>query len=316
MPSGTEAPYTSAGAASTLDPQLDAWFIEGMAENLPSHEATHSFEESSPAEWIDRIGAPTLLIQGLPDTVFNLNEGVHNYLGLRDHGVDVRLVGLNTGHLLPGLQPTGAGHALRAEESPCADLPTLVDDFLAHHLRGDSAAAARLADVPRVVIPTEQGDCISGPDWPLTDEELTFTFPAFTAPQPGGSLLLPLMTADEPVTLAGIPRLIGTPLHELDDQLYLSLVVADADGLHVIDDQVTGMRLRAGCDGYAEATCMSERGVPHRAELGGIATTLAPGQQLLLRVEGWNEQHALNSTRRPGAALLTSVTLTVPVLSN
>lgn len=315
--------YAAGKAKATLDPELDRWYQEGLRENAPPHEATHNFGLSSPATWIHRIDAPTLLIQGLPDTLFNLNEGVHNYVGLRDDGVDVRLVGINSGHMLPGLQPTSVAHSVRTEESPCADLPALVSDFLATHLRGDAAATDRLAAVPRVLIPTEQDTCLSGPDWPLTQDALTFTFPAIAAPEPGGSLLIPLKTADVEETLVGLPRLQGTPLQELDDQLYLSLVVADESGLHVIDDQVTGVRIRGAPCAAAVRTSSTTMGAAcaagtmaasYTAELGGIATTLRPGQQLFLRVDGWNEQHALTSTRRPGAALMTNVTLTVPVL--
>lgn len=314
--------YAAGETGASLDPALGEWFARGMAENLPPHEAQDSFRDSSPARWISGIDVPTFLIQGLPDTLFNLNEAVHNYEGIRDNGADVRLLGVNNGHLLPGLQPTTVGHEVQQDDSPCGDPAPLVRDFLAWHLRGDAAAAERLADVPRVQLGTEQGTCVSGPDWPIHDETIDVTTTAIAAPEPAGSTLVPLLTADAPLTLAGIPRLTGTPVAELDDQLWLSLVVVDADGAHVVHDQVTGIRLRQpGCRagralaaGPTDASCGGAMTTPRRIELGGIATTLEAGQQLFLRVDGWNEQAALNSTRRPGAAVMTNVTIELPVV--
>lgn len=316
--------YAAGETSANLDPRLGDWFRQGMADNLPPHDAQHSFEQSSPATWMADIDVPALLIQGLPDTLFNLNEAVHNYLGIRANGADVRLVGVNDGHLLPGLQPTAVGHTVREDPSACGDLEPLVRDFLARHLRGDAAAAARLAAVPRVMLATEQDGCVTGGGWPLHDDTIEVDLPAVVAPEPGGSVLLPLLTAEEELTLAGIPQFAGTPLQELDDQVYLSLVVGDGSGLHVVEDQVTGVRLRpAPCLATSRSALPTTSGsscaaaamaTPRQIELGGIATTLEAGQELYLRVDGWNEQYALNSTRRPGATLLTSTSIELPVV--
>lgn len=314
--------YVAGETEARIDPLLGEWYRDTMRENVVPHDGEHSFHESSPAQWMGGIDVPTLLVQGMPDTLFDLNQAVANYEGISANGVtDVRLVGVNTGHELPALQPTTVGHDLRVEDSPCADVDQLAVDFLDQHLRGSAEAAARLADVPRVVLPTEQGGCVAAPDWPVHDDELTFTFPAIAAPQPAGSLLLPLFTAEAETTIAGIPQLHGTPLQELDDLVYLSLVVRDATGLHVVDDQVTGVRIRPTCaavdavgGGALEGTSCAA--APRfDVDLAGIATTLAPGQELLLKVDGWNEQSALNGNRRPGAALLTAVELRLPIVT-
>lgn len=322
--------YASGKANATLAPEIDAWYLEAMRDNIASHEALHHLYQSSPIHWMPRIDVPALLIQGMPDTLFNLNQAVANYQGIRANGVeDVRLIGVNDGHLLPGAQPTEISAAPRVEGSPCADLDAVVMDFLDTHLRSDPAASERLAQVPRVILPTEQGGCVTGPDWPLDSEPLEFSFPALAAPNPAGSVLLPLFTAEEETTLAGIPTLDATTLSELDDFLYLSLVVRSGDGIRVIDDQVTGLRIRpTGCRAAASSTGISvsaalaadarcaagAKGPPFTLQLGGIATTLQPGDDLLLKVDGWNEQFALNGNRRPGAGVITGVRLTVPVV--
>jgi pimeloyl-ACP methyl ester carboxylesterase len=313
--------YAAGESSATLDPRLRQWFVDGMARNFPPHGADDSFRMSSPAAWMEAIDVPALFVQGLPDTLFNLNQAVHNYVGIRDNGADVRLIGINGGHVLPGIQPTSIGHPAPDVESPCGDTQGIVLDFLDKHLRGDVAAAGRLAKAPRVMLATEQNGCVTGADWPIRNREVDVDLKALVAPEPGGSVLVPLLTAEEELTLAGIPRLEATPLQELDDQLYLSLVVADGEGMHMVDDQVTGIRIRgAPCHATittrTSATCGAGAiSTPRRIELGGIATTLQPGQELFLRVDGWNEQSAANSTRRPGAAVMTSVTITLPVIS-
>ncbi len=307
--------YAAGETQARLDPLLGEWYRDTMRENAVPHEGLHSFTESSPAHRMAAIDVPALLIQGLPDTLFNLNQAVANYRGIRANGItDVRLVGVNSGHELPALQPGSIGHEVRTVDSPCVDVEALAVDFLDTHLRGDADAAARLAAVPRVALATEQDGCVAGDDWPLADTARAFTFPVVAAPNPAGSLLLPLFTAEEEVTLAGIPTLVGTPVVEVDDLLYLSLVVRDAAGLHVVDDQVTGVRIRPGCLAGELRSACAQAG-PVQVDLGGVATTLQPGQELLLRVDGANEQHVLNGNRRPGAGLLTAVTLTLPVVS-
>ena len=48
-------------------------------------------------------------------------------------------------------------------------------------------------------------------------------------------------------------------------------------------------------------------------ELGGVATTLEPGDELLLRVDGLNEQYLTNGNRRPGANVFTDAVVSLPV---
>ncbi|MFF1506559.1 CocE/NonD family hydrolase [Streptomyces sp. NPDC058326] len=52
----------------------------------------------SPVSYVDRITAPTLIVQGQADTLFNLNEARATYDRLRERGVDTRMIWQSWGH--------------------------------------------------------------------------------------------------------------------------------------------------------------------------------------------------------------------------
>lgn len=304
--SGWMTALLALGEANTNpDPRLRRWFVETAASGDLPAEARRHLAGSSPASSGRPITAPALLIQGLPDTLFPLNEGVANYRALRAVGVPARLLGVNGGHVVPVAQPFGVNAPPRDGIGTCVpDVTAHLIDFLDAHLRGDEGARGRLEAVPPVALSTEQDGCVTAPDWPVHDREVDVHLPLVAAPTPGGSLLLPLLTAEEPFTVAGVPRLRGSVAPGAgDDRLFLSLVLQRADGGHMVHDQVTPVRTGVvGPDGTVDA------------ELAGVATELTPGDRLLLRVDGMNEQFAGVMTRRPGLALLREVTVTLPVV--
>ncbi|MCM2578728.1 CocE/NonD family hydrolase [Streptomyces sp. MTZ3.1] len=54
--------------------------------------------EVSPASYLEDVEAPTLLIQGQADTLFNLNEAAATYTTLRDQGTPARMIWQSWGH--------------------------------------------------------------------------------------------------------------------------------------------------------------------------------------------------------------------------
>ncbi|MER5963915.1 CocE/NonD family hydrolase [Streptomyces sp. NPDC002057] len=52
----------------------------------------------SPVSYVDRVTAPTLIVQGQADTLFNLNEARATYDRLRERGVDTRMIWQSWGH--------------------------------------------------------------------------------------------------------------------------------------------------------------------------------------------------------------------------
>ncbi|MEU4105241.1 CocE/NonD family hydrolase [Streptomyces tanashiensis] len=52
----------------------------------------------SPVSYLDRVDAPTLIVQGQSDSLFNLNEARATYDRLRERGVDTRMIWQSWGH--------------------------------------------------------------------------------------------------------------------------------------------------------------------------------------------------------------------------
>ncbi|MGW6389140.1 CocE/NonD family hydrolase [Streptomyces sp. NPDC055103] len=52
----------------------------------------------SPVSYLDRVDAPTLIVQGQADSLFNLNEARATYDRLRKRGVDTRMIWQSWGH--------------------------------------------------------------------------------------------------------------------------------------------------------------------------------------------------------------------------
>lgn len=53
---------------------------------------------SSIASKIDQLRVPTMLVQGQPDTIFNINDATANYLALKQAGVPVAMIWDSAGH--------------------------------------------------------------------------------------------------------------------------------------------------------------------------------------------------------------------------
>jgi predicted acyl esterase len=93
---------------------------------------------SSVASYLSRVTAPTLLVQGQKDTLFNLQEAVATFKGLRRQGTEARMVWQSWGH-------SGSGPAPGELD---LDAPSLDDSYLGrrflawmdHHVRGDEDA--------------------------------------------------------------------------------------------------------------------------------------------------------------------------------
>lgn len=137
----------AAGAAgqADLDPRCgrfasdvcDAYLriaAAGRADDAAGAEAVALLRRSSPASVIDRITAPTLLIQGTADSLFPLSEADANAAGIAANGTPVQVAWYTGGH------DGGTG--------PASDMDRLRDltgQWLDHYLRG---AADRSAAPP------------------------------------------------------------------------------------------------------------------------------------------------------------------------
>jgi ABC-2 type transport system ATP-binding protein len=84
--------------AQSYDINLPLWYAEVHATNGVTADVAQGLYERSAAAWMSRIRAPTLLTQGLPDTLFNPNEAMANLNALRAQHVPASLVLYCGGH--------------------------------------------------------------------------------------------------------------------------------------------------------------------------------------------------------------------------
>jgi ABC-2 type transport system ATP-binding protein len=102
------AAYQTAAATGTLTPEIAA-----------------VLDRSSPAGVLDRIDAPTLLIQGTQDSLFGLGQADANARGIAANGTDVKVVWY------------AGGHDSQASDRVTADLRDQVAGWFDFHLRGE-----------------------------------------------------------------------------------------------------------------------------------------------------------------------------------
>ncbi len=84
---GWSALLYAAGQTGRLDPHITSAFGSGATTGKLSAEDRAWFASRGPAELVERIRVPTLLLQGTPDTLFTPTEAIANYGILRGNRV-------------------------------------------------------------------------------------------------------------------------------------------------------------------------------------------------------------------------------------
>ncbi len=100
----------------------------GTLTNYQTNELRHA----SVTSYMSKVKAPTLIVQGQSDTLFNLNEGVANYRALKAQGTPVKMIWFNGGHS----GPSAPGELETRNPDPVAQYVTgRVADWLDHHVK-------------------------------------------------------------------------------------------------------------------------------------------------------------------------------------
>lgn len=275
------------------------------------------FKESSPVSYPGALTIPTLLIQGMPDTLFPLNQAVANLRMLEAAGVPADQTALYThlgGHVL-------SVNSLRADTSPvpvglqgvpggkpCGELVDLQVAWHQKHLLGLPVDTG-----PRVCLSLEDETNVVGPAFPLPGTEmrvfdLAGPVPVVQAPA-GSQYPISLFTAEEDTIVAGIPHLEGKiTAPGADTIVYFSLKVPSrVDPFEaIVDDQVVPLRI-AGPNAAA---------VAFGIDLGGVGVRLKAGEELVLVVSTVEPMYFGNAERIPGAAVVDELVLTLPIVPN
>jgi ABC-2 type transport system ATP-binding protein len=112
-----------------LDPQIVQAGTEGVATGHFSQQSVDFFASRGLPRLVDKIRAPTLLIQGTADTLFTLDEARRNQAILRANGVPVRMLWFCGGH----------GVCL-TDQGPSDQITNAVLSWFARYLKGDTKA--------------------------------------------------------------------------------------------------------------------------------------------------------------------------------
>jgi predicted acyl esterase len=95
-------------------------------------------KHASVASYVKKVKAPTLLVQGQNDTLFNLNEAKTTYDSLKAQGTPVKMVWQSWGH--SGSDPAPGELDFGAASLRDSYLGTRFLNWMNHYVRGDSSA--------------------------------------------------------------------------------------------------------------------------------------------------------------------------------
>ncbi|MES2424700.1 MAG: CocE/NonD family hydrolase [Pseudomonadota bacterium] len=313
-----------------FDPFIFNGFIQGFAQNELSPELKdllvyHSNRYFCEGKPVATNGGPgtrperppvpggkvnALIVQGIRDTLFNLNEGYQNYQCLKAQGGDVRLlttqVGHNTLQTVPDFDQA-LFHPSDVLNTQCGTIDPAAGAlaFFNQHLKGMAGAADG--------IPKKLCLSISGKDAALVDD-LTVGRAGTQVRVPPSSVLagLPELANAVPLgitagaggeVVAGIPRLEVTvaatsPLARGEPIIFAGLGIELAAGAPVyelLNNQVTPLK------GLGR----------HDIDLSGVAARLKPGQKLVLLLYGGKDQYLASGSVSLNVAKATIMPVTV-----
>ena len=93
---------------------------------------TDQLRHASVTSYMSKIKAPTLIIQGQADTLFNLNEGTANYRALKAQGTPTKMIWFNGGHS----GPSAPGELETGNPDPATQYVTgRITDWLDHYVK-------------------------------------------------------------------------------------------------------------------------------------------------------------------------------------
>lgn len=290
------------------DPEVNAGLVQGLTTNTLSQERLDLLAGSSlvgPCEAGSLAPIDALYWQSTSDTLFNLNEAVHNAACLGALGGDVRLLTKNGGHdsLFPGVGGTNTGEQCGALQKTQA-----IVDWYDEKLRG---RAGRADYIPRQCFHMDGtvddgvvtdavpigGQTFLVPTTPVLAQDASPQVQSIllTTVGPGGAIVAGLPTVDLTVTdPTGLA--LGDPI------LFLGLARRPAGGLPLDTllqaNQVTPLR------GYGTFD----------QELVGVTARLEPGDELRLLVHASFVPRYVGSGTDLAALVNVGGTIAVPLL--
>lgn len=306
------------GSKTGFDPRISSMLAKGLLNNeletadrreLTYHSLKHACDGGRygdrPARPLPKVDA--LLMQGMHDVLFNVNESYANYRCLSRAGGDVRFMTYQFGHVLP-LSPDGlqAVPGIGEETRNCGRYSAAKAELA--WLQAKLQDKPELLDgIPKLCISLDaKGDAVEPPAFPVGGVAASVK-PTLVTPTALGALPVayPLYVADADRVLAGMPQavlnvegVVGSLTEVGDPILFLALGRVSAQGLiEPIGDQVRPLK------GWGK----------HSLDLNAVGWRMHKGEKLYLLVYGSHPQFPTSSSRFAMPAAVVSGVLGLPL---
>lgn len=271
------------------------------------------FYEHSPAAFVangTQLDVPTLILQGIGDTLFNLNQAVANYEQTLTPTAraDSLLLGHLTGHTQipsaapPGMLPNDRG-------TPCITerfngTTQLLVDWYRVHLQGAPTTQA-LEEAP-IMLATEAGDCVELEALPATTDHTPALTPEGTVTLSGAGAPTYVPIDGVEGTIAGIPTFDAkVTTGSVDTRFFVSLAVGETPATAtIVDSQWMPVHM----DGPVTSAEVSQ-------DLAGVAVTVDEGETLYLVLSPTLDQFAHHPSRTPGPVVVQDLHLGLPLVA-
>ena len=131
-------PNRVVGPCPNFDDRVCAAAVRLNSTGYPDATMLSLARHASVTSYLDRITAPTLVVQGENDTLFNLQEAVATFRGLRAQGTPTRMIWQSWGH--SGSTPAPGELEFDAASLDDSYLGRRFLAWMDHYVRGDAAA--------------------------------------------------------------------------------------------------------------------------------------------------------------------------------
>ena len=179
-----------------FDPTICAEFLEASETGAPSRELIAQLRRNSPQPTLDRVTAPTLLVQGIADSLFGLEHADATARGLAASGTPFAVRWSDGGHDAPSSR--------EAEETEAAQA------WLDHYVR-DGAPRESARPVPGFTFPTpssrrgQPADLWTMPEYPGLGDVAAVATERLPLAATTGALLHP--PGGQPASMVAVPGL-------------------------------------------------------------------------------------------------------------
>lgn len=297
---------------------------QGLADPGVEPDLDGEFHEHGPVTFVEdgiQLDVPALILQGATDSLFNLNQGIHNFQQTLTPAArsNSTFVAYNGGHVLPTAYPHSnpAGSGGNACATPAGGWTAVQIRF---YQRAFGLASGSTADVfglgTNTLGTSHDGDCVAIDTLDVGGKRYSANVDAvaedgYIAVGPGPAVNLPLLTATEKTTIAGIPTLSYEAFNVgVDSRVFFGL----AKGTNQADAVLIQGNLMPLSLPRATQPAL---GVPDTfdgtIELPGIVVELEAGESLFLVATGTAELFAGHGNRTPSVVVFDDLAVNLPL---